>query len=155
MTKRGKSIEMAVAQAMAKQASQQRIAAQPMQVLQNGSINQAVNKAAEEFTKAGVVLKRATDYFKIPHNELPAGMQSFVYQQFFRMNSAGLILDLLGYQAVTEMLAHYNPEAIQYIQVTMQAWNALIEAEGDVKRMYDAIEAEEKAKAEGSVNVEA
>lgn len=149
-----KGIEMAVAQAMAKQAAQQR-GAQSMQVMQNGGVNQAVNFASEDFAKAALVLKHATNSFATAHGNLPAGMQSFVNQQFFRMNAAGLMLDALGYQAVTEMLAHYNPEAIQYIQVTMQAWNALIEAEGDVKKMYDAIEAEEKAKAEGSVNIEA
>lgn len=117
------------------------------QVLQNGSVNQAVNFAVEDFYKAALVLKRATNNFETPHVNLPPGVQSFVQQQFFRMNAAGLLLDALGYQGVTQVLAVMHPAAVGYIEATMAAWNKVINEEGEVEKIWKALEAEEKAQA--------
>lgn len=120
-------------------------AAEQMGIMQNGGLNQAVNFAVEDFYKAAVVLRRATKDYTVPFTELPKGMQSFVQQQFFRLNGAGLMLDALGFQSVTEVMAILHSNASNYMQATMAEWNKVIEAEGDVERMFNEIAAEEKA----------
>lgn len=120
-------------------------ARQQMNVIRNGSVNDAVNFAMEDFYKAAVVMKRATDNYQTPHAELPEGMRSFVTQQFFRMNAAGLIFDALGFQAITEVMAELHKEAVNYIQISMAGWNKTIEAEGLVQKMFEQIAAEEAA----------
>lgn len=142
-----KDLEVAVASAMARQAAQQR-ATGGMQVVQNGGMNQAVNFAAEDFYKASVVLEKATKNFTTIYADLPPGVRSFVAQQFFRMNAAGLVLDSLGFQGVTEILAHLRKGAVDYINTTMEAWNKVINDEGEVKKIYEAIAADEEAQAE-------
>lgn len=144
-----KDLEVAVAQAMAKQAAQQRATGggQQLQVIQNGGVNQAVNFAAEDFVKAAAVLKTATKDYTVAHSDLLPGVQSFVQQQFFRMNSAGQLLDALGYQGVTEVLAYLHRPAIDYIRTTMEAWNKVINDEGEVKKIWDSIGAEEAKEA--------
>lgn len=141
-----KQVELMVAKAMAKQAHQQS-KAQPMQVLQNGSVNTAVNFAAEDFVKASKVLRSATGNLVTPWVDLKPGVQSFINQQIFRINAAGLVLDALGYQGVTEMLVHLNQDVATYIEQTMAVWNKVITEEGEVEKIYKAIEAEEKAQA--------
>lgn len=141
-----KDLEVAVASAMAKQAAQQR-ATGGMQVVQNGGMNQAVNFAVEDFHKAAVVMKKATKDFTTAMTDLPPGVQSFVQQQFFRMNAAGLVLDSLGFQGVTEVMAFYNKGAVAYINATMEAWNTVINDEGEVKKIYESIAVDEEAEA--------
>lgn len=146
-------VELMVAKAMAKQAAQQNQTGNqmPMQLMANGGVNQAINFAAEDFVKAAVVLKRATNSYQTPFTDLKAGMQSFISQQFFRMNAAGLMCDALGYQGVTEMLAYLHTDATAYIETTMAGWNKVIEDEGEVKALYDKIAEEEKAAGKQSI----
>lgn len=139
-----KDLEVAVASAMAKQAAQQR-ATGGMQVVQNGGENQAVNFAVEDFHKAAVVMKKATKDFTVAHADLLPGVRSFVQQQFFRINAAGLLLDSLGFQGVTEVMAYYNKGAVDYINATMEVWNKVINDEGEVKKIYESIAADEQA----------
>lgn len=115
------------------------------QVIRNGGLNDAVNFAVEDFYKAALVLKRATRNYSAAWADQPRGMQSFIGQQFFRMNAAGMTLDALGYQGVTEVMAELHKDAVAYINATMAVWNKLIDDEGDVQRMYEEIAAEEKA----------
>lgn len=122
-----------------------------MTMLQNGSLNQAVNFAVEDFYKAQIVLRRATQDYTVKFTDLPKGMQSFVQQQFFRLNGAGLMLDALGFQSVTEVLAITFNAASDYMQETMAEWNKTIEAEGDVERMFTEIEAEERNRGIGKM----
>lgn len=134
------------------QIDQAKAASNPaMQLFRNGGINDAVNFATEDFYKAALVLKRATKNFTWAWAVMPRGMQSFVNQQFFRMNAAGLLLDSLGYQGVTEIMAELHKDAVSYINATMAAWNKLIDEEGDVKRMYEDIASEEKARGTASM----
>ena len=118
-----------------------------MQVMANGGINDAVNFAAEDFYKAAAVLKYCTKEYTVAYVDLPPGVQSFVSQQFYRMNAAGQTLDSLGYQGVTEVLAAIYKPAVDYIQVTMNAWNKVITEEGEVQKIWDAIAADEKGSA--------
>lgn len=118
-----------------------------MQVIRNGSTNDAVNFAVEDFYKAAMTLKRATRNFTIPDDKMPRGMQLFITQQFFRMNAAGMMLDALGFQGVTEVLTVIHAQHVNYINDTMAAWNKIIDAEGDVKTLYNEIAAEEERQA--------
>lgn len=131
------------------QAKKQRFAGQQqgpqMQLISNGSVNDAVNFAAQDFYKAEVVLSRCTNAYATPYESLPPGVKSFVNQQFFRMNAAGQMLDALGYQGVTEVLAAVRKSAIDYIQVTMAGWNKTISEEGEVEKIWDELAKEEQA----------
>lgn len=122
-------------------------APQQMAVMANGGVNDAVNFAAEDFYKAAQILARCTDNYTKPYGQLPPGVASFVNQQFFRMNAAGQMLDALGYQGITEVLAALHKSAITYINVTMSGWNKVIGDEGEVKKIWDALAAEEQARA--------
>lgn len=123
------------------------------QMMQNGGVNTAVNFAAEEFYKAAIVLRRATNNCQTKYTDLLPGLQSFVSQQFFRMNSAGMVLDALGYQAVTEVLAALHKIETAYINTTMDGWNAIINKEGEVKKIWDALFAEEQAQLKPPANM--
>lgn len=139
------------AQAMAASNAQ---APQGFGVLQNGGLNQAVNFAVEDFYKAAIVLKRATKDYTVKFTDLKRGMQSFVQQQFFRLNGAGLMLDALGFQSVTEVMAILHSEASNYMQETMAEWNKTIEAEGEVEAMFKEIQAEEQRRANPPANMQ-
>lgn len=131
----------------AKFIGQQPPAPQPvpqMSVMANGSVNDAVNFATEDFYKAAMVLKKCTADHATPYPDLPPGVQSFVGQQFFRMNAAGQMLDALGYQGVTEVLAAIFKPAVDYIQVTMAGWNKVITEEGEVQKLWDSIAVDER-----------
>lgn len=145
-----KDIEIMVAKAMSKQAAQQ--TAGKMEIIKNGGIEHSVNFAAVDFTQAVKVLKRLTADYTIPHTDLKPGVQSFANQQIFRINAAGLMLDSLGYNSITEVLVHLNRGVDDYIAATMEQWNKLIDEEGEVKKIFEQIEAEEKAIAEGKIN---
>lgn len=125
--------------AQAKQASNQ------MQLIKNGSINDAINFATEDFYKATKVLKRATKDYTVPYMELPQGLRFFVHQQFFRLNAAAMMCDALGYQSITNVLVIMHPEMDAYMRTTMAMWNNTIESEGDVAKMFEQIAAEEAA----------
>lgn len=116
-----------------------------MNVVANGGVNDAVNFATEDFYKAARILARCTNEFAAPYETLKPGLQSFVTQQFFRMNAAGQILDALGYQGVTEVLAVSYAPAVTYINQTMAMWNKVITDEGEVEKIWKALEAEESA----------
>lgn len=128
-----------------KQAMQASNAQPNMRVIQNGGVSEAVNFAVEDFYKAAIVLKRATKNYTVAFADLPRGVQFFAQQQFFRLNGAGLMLDALGYQSVTEVMAIVHNDAAEYMQASMAEWNKVIESEGDVERMFAEIAAEEKA----------
>lgn len=114
-------------------------------LIHNGGVAQAVNFAVEDFYKAQMVMKRATKGYTVPYDELAKGLRLFVQQQFFRLNGAGMLLDSLGYQSVTEIMVHIHAEASDYMRATMAEWNRVIESEGDVQRMFEEIAAEEDA----------
>lgn len=116
-------------------------------VIRNGSVNDAVNFATEDFYKAEVVLKRATKNYTVAFVDLPRSLQLFVQQQFFRVNGAGMMLDALGFQTVTEVLATIYKPMSDYMMVTMEEWNNAIEAGGEVQKMFEEIAAEEEAQA--------
>lgn len=142
-----KEIKVVVAKAMAEQAAQQGAgqAQMQMQMIKNGGVSQAVNSATVEFTQAAKILKRLTKDYTIVHSELAVGLQYSASQQIYRISTAGAILDSLGYQAVTEVLVHLHPNVEKYIAETMSGWNNIITSEGDVAKIFEEIEAEEKA----------
>lgn len=115
-----------------------------MQVMANGGVNDAVNFAVEDWYKAAMVLKHCTAEYSKPYPTLPPGVQSFVSQQFFRMNAAGQMLDALGYQGVTEVMAQVLKPAVDYINATMLGWNKVIVEEGEVQKIWDGIAVEER-----------
>ena len=117
-----------------------------MQVMANGGVNDAVNFATEDFYKAAAVLKYCSKEFTVPYNQLPPGVASFAGQQIFRLNAAGQMLDALGYQGVTEVLAAIFKPAVDYTQATMAIWNKVIAEEGEVQKIWDKIAEEEKGK---------
>ena len=141
---------------MAKPKNKERFAGQhqnapQMQVMSNGGVNDAVNFAVQDFYKAELVLRRCTDDLQTPYDDLPPGVRSFVGQQFFRMNAAGQMLDALGYQGVTEVLAVVYRPAVTYIEVTMAGWNEVIAKEGEVQKIWETIAEEEKKAGIGSM----
>jgi len=113
--------------------------APPMQLMQNGSVETAVNFAAESFYKAALVIKRATEGHTKAYADLLPGVQSFVTQQIMRINMSSTILDALGYQGVSEVLGALHPDTISFINATMEGWNKLIETEGAVKSIHESI----------------
>ena len=115
-----------------------------MAMVSNGGVNDAVNFAAEDFYKAVAVLKYCTKEYTVPHAELPPGVQSFASQQFYRMQAAGQMLDALGYQGVTEVLAIVFKPAVDYVQTTMAGWNKVITEEGEVQKIWDSIAVDER-----------
>lgn len=117
-----------------------------MQVMANGGVNDAVNFATEDFYKAAAVLKYCSKEYTVPYDQLPPGVASFAGQQIFRLNAAGQMLDALGFQGVTEVLAAIFKPTVDYIQATMALWNKVITDEGEVKKIWDAIAEEEKGK---------
>lgn len=143
-----KEMKNEINRAVATQLAQQAVSGGTMpgmQVIRNGSINDAVNFAVEDFYKAALTLKRATNNFTVADATMKPGMHSFITQQFFRMNAAGQLLDALGYQGVTEVLTVLHAQHVNYINATMATWNKIIDDEGEVKALYDQIAAEEKA----------
>lgn len=118
-----------------------------MQVMRNGSVNDAVNFAVEDFYKAALTLKKATRDFTVADATMKPGMHSFITQQFFRVNAAGMMLDALGFQAVTEVMTVIHAQHVNYINETMAQWNKVIASEGEVEALYKEIAAEEQAQA--------
>lgn len=111
----------------------------------SGGVSEAVNFATEDFYKAATILKRITNNFATKFEDLKPGMQHFVQMQFFRMNSAGQILDVLGYQSVTNILSLQLQPAVKYIEATMVAWNKTITEEGEVEKLWATMGEEEAA----------
>lgn len=123
---------------------------QQAQLIANGGVNDAINFAVEDWYKAARILAACTNNYETAWDDLKPGVASFAHQQINRLNGAGQVLDMLGYQGVTEVMAALHKPALDYIKAAMAAWNKVIKAEGEVEKIWDALkEAEEN---QGNLN---